>query len=126
MKRGWIGLALLVVLLASSLFTAKKMEEYHNDGTQMLTQAGTCALEENWAAARELAFQAMKQWQKHREFTAAFADHEPMEDVDCLFAELPVYAREEDAAHFAAICAELSKRLEAVSNAHSFLWWNVL
>ena len=81
MKRGWIGLALLVVLLASSLFTAKKMEEYHNDGTQMLTQAGTCALEENWAAARQLAFQAMKQWQKHREFTAAFADHEPMEDV---------------------------------------------
>ena len=89
MKRGWIGLALLVVLLASSLFTAKKMEEYHNDGAQMLTQAGTCALEENWAAARELAFQAMKQWQKHREFTAAFADHEPMEDVDCLFVDMP-------------------------------------
>ena len=35
-------------------------------------------------------------------------------------------AREEDAAHFAATCAELAMRLEAVSNAHSFLWWNVL
>lgn len=126
MKRGWIGLALLVVLLASGLLTAKKMEEIHGDGAKTLTRAGAYALEDNWAPARELAFQTMKQWQEHREFTAAFADHEPMEDVDCLFAELPVYAREEDAAHFAAICAELSKRLEAVSNAHSFLWWNVL
>lgn len=126
MKRGWIGLALLAALLAFCLFTARKMEEFHSDGAQMLTRAGVYALEDNWAPARELAFQAMKQWQEHREFTAAFADHEPMEDVDCLFAELPVYAREEDAAHFAAICAELSKRLEAVSNAHSFLWWNVL
>ena len=126
MKRGWIGLALLVALLASSLFAAKKMEEYHSDGAKKLTRASAYALEDNWAPARELAFRAMKQWQEHREFTAAFADHEPMEDVDCLFAQLPAYARQEDAAHFAAICAELSKRLEAVSNAHSFLWWNVL
>ena len=126
MKRGWIGLALLAVLLASGLLTARKMEEFHSDGAQMLTRAGVYALEDNWAPARELAFQAMKHWQEHREFTAAFADHEPMEDVDCLFAQLPAYARQEDAAHFAAICAELSKRLEAVSNAHSFLWWNVL
>ena len=126
MKRGWIGLALLVVLLASGLLTAKKMEQFHSDGAKKLTRAGAYALEDNWAPARELAFQAMKQWQEHREFTAAFADHEPMEDVDCLFAQLPAYARQEDAAHFAAICAELSKRLEAVSNAHSFLWWNVL
>ena len=126
MKRGWIGLALLAVLLASSLFAAKKMEEYHSDGAKKLTRASAYALEDNWAPARELAFQAMKQWQEHREFTAAFADHEPMEDVDCLFAQLPAYAREEDTAHFSAICAELAKRLEAVSNAHSFLWWNVL
>ena len=126
MKRGWIGLALLVVLLVSGLLTAKKMEQFHTDGVKKLTRAGVYALEENWGPARELAFQAMKQWQEHREFTAAFADHEPMEDVDCLFAQLPAYAREEDAAHFAAICAELAKRLEAVSNAHSFLWWNVL
>lgn len=126
MKRGWIGLALLVVLLASGLLTAKKMEEIHGDGAKTLTRAGAYALEDNWAPARELAFQAMKHWQEHREFTAAFADHEPMEDVDCLFAQLPAYARQEDAAHFAAICAELSRRLEAVSNAHSFLWWNVL
>lgn len=126
MKRGWIGLALLVALLASSLFAAEMMEEFHEDGAKKLTRASAYALEDNWAPARELAFQAMKQWQEHREFTAAFADHEPMEDVDCLFAELPVYAREEDAAHFAATCAELAKRLEAVSNAHSFLWWNVL
>ena len=126
MKRGWIGLALLAVLLASGLLTAKKMEQFHTDGVKKLTRAGVYALEENWGPARELAFQAMKQWQEHREFTAAFADHEPMEDVDCLFAQLPAYAREEDAAHFAAICAELAKRLEAVSNAHSFLWWNVL
>ena len=126
MKRGWIGLALLVVLLASGLFTAKKMEEYHSDGAKKLTRAGVYAMEDNWAPARELAFQAMKQWQEHREFTAAFADHEPMEDVDCLFAQLPAYARQEDTAHFAAICAELAKRLEAVSDAYSFLWWNVL
>ena len=126
MKRGWIGLALLAALLASCLFTARKMEEFHRDGAQMLTRAGAYALEDNWAPARELAFQTMKQWQEHREFTAAFADHEPMEDVDCLFAQLPAYARQEDTAHFAAICAELSMRLEAVRNAHSFLWWNVL
>ena len=126
MKRGWIGLALLAVLLASGHLTAKKMEEIHGDGVKALTRAGAYALEDNWAPARELAFQAMKHWQEHREFTAAFADHEPMEDVDSLFAQLPAYARQEDAAHFAAICAELSKRLEAVSNAHSFLWWNVL
>ena len=126
MKRGWIGLALLVALLLSSLFAAEMMEEFHEDSAKKLTRASAYAWEDNRAPARELAFQAMKQWQEHREFTAAFADHEPMEDVDCLFAQLPAYARQEDTAHFAAICAELSKRLEAVSNAHSFRWWNVL
>ena len=52
--------------------------------------------------------------------------HTPMEEIDALFAQVEVYAAAREEAEFAAGCAELSRRMEAMANAHGAQWWNVL
>ena len=49
-----------------------------------------------------------------------------MDEVDALFAEMEIYAKTEEKPHFAAVCKELSQRIQAFADAHRFSWWNIL
>lgn len=125
-KRFWIGIALLVFLLAIGFLTAWGMERLHTSGETMLEQAQALALEGDMAQAVQLSRQAEKVWQDSWHITASTADHEPMDDVDRLFSELQVYAHEEDVTHFAATCAQLSVLVRAMYSAHSLTIWNLM
>lgn len=125
-KRFWFGLCLLAVLLAAGLLTAWSMERMHRPGEELLARAESLALSGDMEQAVSLARDAAGQWQKNRKRTACAADHAPMDDVDQLFAELEVYAKAEDAAHFAACCGGLSVLLRAMYDAHSLTFWNLL
>ena len=82
------------------------------------------AAREDWDTALLHQETAQRGWRKAWRLTAAFADHQPMEDVDSLFARLPAYG--EDAVEFSACCRELARRVRAVYEAHSLTWWNLL
>ncbi len=126
MKRGWLGVGLLVVLLALGIVGQITMDTLHTDTIALLEQAALSAQNEDWGQAIPLAQQAQDRWQRSYTVTAAVADHSPMDDVDKLYAELQVYAQAQDAAHFAATCTQLARMTQAVSEAHSFNLRNLL
>ena len=126
MKRIWIGIALLAAMLIGGIWVAEVMEQSHFPSARDLRRASELALESDWSRAEALARRAKEKWQKKWPVTASFADHEPMDEIDALFAELETYGKARDKTAYSAACAYLAEALEALGAAHSFNWWNLL
>lgn len=125
-RRFIVGLVLLILVLAFSVGTSIGMKAIHAPGEAALTQAAQLALADNMEQAIPLAQQAYGRWQKYRGITAAFADHNPMDDTERLFREMLVYAQTGEVPHFAACCTQLSAMLKATYEAHGFSLKNIL
>lgn len=126
MKRSWIGAALLAVLLIAGGCVTWAMGNIHSPISRELESAAQYALEEDWTQAEALEKNANTAWQKSRDFSACFADHDPMEEIDEAFAQLEVYARCREEVAFAAEAAQLARKVQAMGEAHGLLWWNIL
>lgn len=126
MKRSWFGTALLILILVFGIAVTWLMDRYHTPIAQQLKQAAVYAENAQWEQTRQYTASARSRWEQHRKFSASFADHEPMEEIDRLFAELEIWLQAEEAEHCASICAQLSKAAEAMVDAHAFVWWNLL
>ncbi len=126
MARGWFGAAVLAVFLVLGFVVSGVMDNAHGPACELLTQAADMTLAGEFDEAVPLAMEAKARWEKSWNGTAVVADHSPMDDVDALFAEMETYAESREEPHFAACCRELSRRVQAVSEAHRFSWWNVL
>jgi len=126
MKRGWIGAALLLVLLAGGIWSVMLLTRQHSPMERQMEQAAAYALAMDWEKAEALTGSVRAAWENAWHSTAAFADHDPMEAIDGLFAQLEVYAEVEEAPSYAAVCAELSRQLAAMGEAHVPNWWNLL
>lgn len=126
MKRGWIGFALLLLLLAGGAASSWTLVKQQEPMEGYMEQAAGYALAADWENAEALTQWVRGQWQLHRKFTAAFADHGPMEEIDGLFAQLEVYRTAGETIPYAAVCAELSCQLRAMGEAHIPSWWNLL
>ena len=126
MKKFVIGISVLSLLLIAGLLVANATEKIYTPVISLLEKATDTALTGNFETARLYAEEAKNLWEKRKNATATVADHTPMEEIDHLFAETDIYARTEEIPHFAACCAELAQRLQAMAGAHKFSWWNVL
>ena len=126
MARGWFGAGILAVFLVLGLILSGVTDKVQLPTGELLEQAAEKTLAGDFEEGIALGMEARSQWEQQWKFTAAIADHSPMDDVDALFAEMEVYARTGEEPHFAACCKELSQRLEAIADAHRFSWWNVL
>lgn len=126
MKRFRIGIGLLVTLLVLSFVVQFMMRRTQQPIAAALAAAAENARSGHWDAAKQYADAASDRWQESWRFTAAFADHGPMEDIDSLMAQLPGALRQRDEGEFSAVCAELIRRVAAMSNAHRLSWWNIL
>lgn len=126
MKRCWFAVILLAALLVASLSVTDYMEAIHTPLAEAVGRAGTNAMAGDWAEARHILAQSRKNWEEKRNIIAVFADHEPMEEVDALFAQLEVAAEFQDGPGFASLCAHLRESLKAMGEAHGPSWWNLL
>lgn len=125
MKRCVFGWVLLAVLLAGSLLVTWAMQRGHEPIARELEQAAEQAVSGNWEEARRLAERAQEDWEDIHPFTACFADHGPMEEIGDIFAQLEVYKKIGGHKDFAAACAELAEKMQAMSDAHGLQWWNL-
>lgn len=117
MKRIRIGIGLLLVLLALGLWTQRKLDAIHGPIAADMTLAAQQAQMGNWEQAGEALTRAEAVWTANRVFTAALADHQPLEDIESLLARLPAYAAAGNRAEFASVCADIACRVEAISAA---------
>ncbi len=126
MKRLWLGIGILAAVLLSGLLLTLGMDTIHAQISDDMTQAAQAALAEDWQTAEAQDAKAQAFWDTWREFVAAFADHEPLEEMDRLFAELSVYRSQRLVPEYAAVCLCLARQAEAIGESHSFNWWHLL
>ena len=126
MKRLWLGVAILLILLLTGIGATIFMARFYSCLTRDLEKASQAAAAGNWTAALELADQTETRWERGKRAAAAFADHEPLEQVDNVFAQLRLYGRLRLAADYAAACTHLAELARALGESHSLFWWNLL
>lgn len=126
MKRLWIGIGLLAVILIAGLWTSALLRQDQTAISDYLQKAADAALNGQWAQADQFARQAESRWQDRKNFSATLADHTVLDEIEGIFAEATVYRESRDRVAFVAICARLSKSVEALQEGHRLTWWNLL
>lgn len=126
MKHFWVGAGILGILLGLSLWSAAVLEKIHTPLQQDLEAAAESVMAADWETAQALASRAEVRWQKERNKIAALASHNTMDEIDCLFRQLWVYAWGRDTLGYAAACRELACLCASISDAHECNWWNLL
>lgn len=124
MRRFALGIGVLTALLLGSLAVGKQVEQFHGPVVRNLEQAISLAGEGAGEAAVRAVRAAKEQWDRGWQFVAAFADHEPMDEVEDLFSALSAYAP--DSEEFVAYCRQLLQRTGAVMRDQTLSWWNLL
>ena len=125
-RRFMLGLVILILVLGFAIATSAGMKAIHKPSETALNRAAELDLNDDMEQAIPLAREAYDRWQKYRGITAAFADHNPMDDTERLFREMLVYAQTDEVPHFAACCTQLSAMLKAIYETHSFSLKNIL
>lgn len=126
MRRFWIGIVILGFLLINGIVLTIAAGTIHRPICRHLEQASEAALAEDWAQAETLTAWAEARWKNYRGFTAAFADHGPMEQIDSGFEEMGAFLRKRDVNEFSAACAGLARLAQAMADSQSVAWWNLL
>ena len=124
MKRIWFGAGLLIALLLLGLLCGFLIEHSQLESAEKLQRASDCAAEGDWAGAKTLLAEANQLWMRKRPLITALCDHEPIEEIEKLYAKLEVFADERSIISFRSVCAELSRQLEALGNSHNFTFGN--
>lgn len=126
MRRFWIGVALLFLMLAGSIVMLLLSHRFYDNFSDTLDAAADAALSENWSDAEALTRQTTRHWRHYRRFLASFTDHEPIEQVELLLSRLMLFQKARLAVEFADACESLSLLSKAIDESHSLKWWSVL
>ena len=126
MKRLWIGVGFLIVMLVIGIFLAVRFDQIHTPLSEDLEEAAALAMAQEWEKASALTRKARADWRKYREFIAAVADHEPLEKMEYLLEQLAVYAQLRWTVDFSATCVEVAALAEAMLESQQLAWWNFL
>ena len=126
MRRTWVGIVLLALLLILGIFSVLGIRGPLDAIADGLETASTLALSGSVADGAEDVQEALQLWTSARNAIAAFTDHDPLERIDAGFALLELYAAMGDNRNFSLVCLELSMQVRALGDAHSVRWWNIL
>ena len=126
MKRLWIGVSFLIVILAVGVVLTMLFDRIHTPLTEDLRQASQLAMDQEWEKATALTQKARADWKQYRKLIAAVADHEPLEEMEHLLEQLEVYGRQRRTADFSALCVEVASLADAMLESQRITWWNFL
>ena len=126
MNRLWIGIGVLVLLLAMGVSFLVVSLNFHEDFSHNLKAAGRSAMAGNWADAEKKLAHSKEKWQAYQQFWAASTDHEPVEQVQQLFSQVELFQIRRMDVEFASACYALAELSEVINEAHNLRWWSVL
>lgn len=126
MKRLWIGIVLLLLVPAMGIYLSMTFRTALEPLGEKAEAAAVAALQNDWETASALTRQARADWDRFRNFGAAMADHEPLEEMDSIFARLEILCQLGSTEAFAAECAQLRQAAAALADSQAVIWWNLL
>ena len=119
----YLGLGLLLGLLVFCLcmgnHTRKDISPVEEKAKEALQQAQAG----DFTKAAESIQIASRLWDGRRNRLAALSDHDPIDDIDILFQQLPDTGNAPD---FLTNCQKLLLLLDSISQDHTLHWWNFL
>ncbi len=122
-KRFYLGLGIMALFLILGFFSTFAM----NRVTAPIVESLETAAEETaMDKSISLAQQAREAWKDSWHQIALVADHEPLDEIDGLFAQMELHGAVGDDTAFRGYCARLAELVEAVADAHRLNWWNLL
>ena len=125
LKRIWFGIGLMVFLLILCLCSSFLMERICLSQSQALDHAAAAASDGDWLTARSLTAQAKQEWDRTQLLIAALCDHQIMDHVEGLFAQMEIFSTTRSAPSFGSTCVYLARQLEALGSSHSFTLENI-
>ena len=125
-KRFWIGVGLLLLLLAVGIWSSWLTGSIHDPISDTLQQASQITLDGDLEQGLQLISKAHDAWKARWHLTACITDHDPMEEIDSVFAQAQAYGQAKNSAAFAACCARLSKLVEAMMDVQQLRLWNLM
>jgi len=126
MKRSWIGFFLLVALLILGILATWAMDRVHAPISQALQLAAEGSLKNNWGKAAFHTAKAKTDWEHWQLLRACLTGHGSMEEIDALFATLEIYGALRENTAFSALAREMAEKIQAIGDAHSLEWMNIL
>lgn len=116
MNRFRFGIFLLLLLLAGGILIQTAVGQMHMPLAAAMETAADYASAGDLPRAAALVQEVRTRWMRSRTFTAALADHQPLEDIECLLAQLTAYDDPDDPT-FCALCRDIARRIRAVAEA---------
>lgn len=126
MNRLWIGIALMVLLLAMGVGLLWGSVAFFGSISHEMELSCEAALADNWAQACQTVKNCRSKWDQYCRFWSAFTDHAPIEQVQTLFTQLEIYEAQQLKVEFATCCQALAREAEAIEESHGLAWWSVL
>ena len=119
MKRIWFGVVLLILMLVLGLISSTFMKETWLKQSENLNRAAILASDGDWVNARNLLAEAQAEWAEKQLLLAVLCQHEPIEQIDGLFAQLEVFSESRRTASFSSTCVFLSKLIDSLGRSHN-------
>ncbi|MBP1736746.1 MAG: hypothetical protein H6Q60_627 [Oscillospiraceae bacterium] len=112
MKRLWISVALLVVMLAGSFLNYYYIKHICRELTDTLSSAQAYAQEGDWEHSEQSVTQARSAWEAHEPYFHVIFVHRDIDQILVEFHSLGELAnKQETGGEFAAACAALMSEI---------------
>ncbi len=126
MKRLFAALAILILLLCSSLYTGHRVSQLADSCIQQLRSAQQLATQNDWAQASSITQQAYQTWQDHDFSLHALMRHDDTDQILLSFRAVEQYLQLEEMDQYAAANATLITQLELLAEMEQPTVENVL
>ena len=126
MKRLWISVAILSVMLGTTLGNSRYLSNIISGFTNDLTSAHELADRDSWAAARELTQQVAERWQTHDFYFHVLLPHRDIDEIHLTFREVEEYLDLEEPDQYNAANAKLIAQLGLLAEMEQLNLKNVL
>lgn len=126
MKRLWIAVAILLVMLGSTLANSYCLNNIIDGYTQQLTEAHRLAEADNWEAASQLTAQVTERWHEHDFYFHVMLPHRDIDDIHLTFQEVEEYLKLEESDQYNAANAKLIAQLGLLAEMEQLNLKNIL
>lgn len=126
MKRLWIAVAILVLLLAGSLVNGYYVQSLTERMTEQLEQAQDLAHQDQWDRAEQITQQTYEDWENHHFYLHTTLRHSDTDRISTGFRSVLQLLDQEEDAQYAAANADLVAQLELLAEMEQASLVNVL
>lgn len=126
MKKGWIAVALLLVMTALGLWHVNTLGGLVDSLRHDLAQAEALTEEGDWTRARELTAGAFQRWDDREVYLHITLAHETTDQISVSFAEVAEFLEHQETGEYSAANARLMEQLELLGTAERPLLENLL